>query len=65
MGGGPYLNILQNGAETSGDRFERRESICGVADGTEKELGCSGCSSRSILSISPLVLVMVRGKGTV
>ena len=35
-GGGPYLGILQDKAETSGDRLEWTEVIYGVSHSTEE-----------------------------
>jgi len=51
---GPYLVILQDKTETSGDRLKRAEGIGGVSHAAEEQFGRSG---RSRL---PVRFVLVR-----
>jgi hypothetical protein len=38
MGSTPNLIIIQDETESTGDRFERREAVCGFFDPTEDQL---------------------------
>ena len=44
MGERPYFAIFQDKAETSGDRLEWTEGICGVSHPTEEQFGRGRCS---------------------
>jgi len=53
-GGGPYLAVFKNKAETSGNRFERTEGICGISHPTQEQFG------RSRRSRSPVRFSLIR-----
>ena len=52
-GGGPYLAIFQDKAETSSDGLKRGEEVCGVSDLAEEQFGRLG---RSWLLV-PFILI--------